>query len=117
VGPSQPNPALLTLLQDFASCELSLNCLRENIRAVPGINYAERWLNLHSVCPEPEIQITLAHIEKALEMRRRKAISEDELVDWATILLTNNLFFWDAKDARLISEWLTGISLDLVSSQ
>ena len=117
MGLSEPNPALMALLQDFASCELSLDCLREKIRGVLGIGDAGRWLNLHSVCPEPEIRITLAHIEKALGMRRRKVIGEDELVDWATTLLTNNLFFWDGKDARTISEWMTGISLDLIPSQ
>lgn len=87
--------------------------LRIGLRGAPGIGDAGRWLNLHKLCPEPTIRITRAHIEKALAMRRENAISENQLVDWATTLLTNSVFYWDGEDAKTVSEWINSISLDL----
>jgi len=46
-------------------------------------------------------------------MRRENAISENQLVDWATTLLTNSVFYWDGEDAKTVSEWINSISLDL----
>ena len=111
---SELNPPLLALLQSFASCELSLDCLREKLRGVLGIRDTERLLNLYKLCPEPTIRLTPKHIEKALAMRKENAISEEELVDWATALLTNSAFYWDGEDAKIVSEWIDGISLDFV---
>jgi len=97
----------------FASCELSLDRLRDNVHEVLEVDGAGRWLNFHSVCPEPEIRVTLADLRKALGMRRHGELSEAQLIDWATTLLTNNVFYWDGADAQLIGEWINGISLDL----
>ena|SRR5579862_429044 len=110
---SESSPPLVALLQSFASCELSLAGLREKL-GVPGIADAGRLLNLYKLCPEAAIRITTAHVEKALSLRRGEAISEQELVDWATTLLTNSVFYWDGEDAKTVSEWINGISLDLV---
>lgn len=113
MGVRKPNPTLLSRFQSFASCELSSDCLRETLRGVVGMGDTERWLNLDKMCSEPMIRITRSHVEKALAMRRTNAISEDELVDWATTLLTNSGFYWDGEDAKTVSEWINGISLDL----
>lgn len=114
MGLSQPNLRFSSLLQSFASCELFLDGLRERLHGVPGIASAGRLLDLDKLSSEPTVEITLAHIEKALAMRRGNAISEEELVDWATTLLTNSIFYWTGEDAKAISEWINGISLDLV---
>jgi len=114
MGLRQLNPPLLSLLQSFASCELSLDHLREELSPLLEIADAGRLLNLDNLCSEPTIRITRAHIEKALAMRRGNAISENGLVDWATTLLTNSVFYWDGEDAKTVSEWINGISLDLI---
>lgn len=108
------NPAVVKAVRDFASCDLSLDRLRAVIRDTAGIHLTERWLNLNAIVCEPIVRITAAHVDKALAMRRRNLITEEELVDWATTLLTNSVFFWDGEDAKTISEWVNGISLDLV---
>lgn len=112
----QLNPEALMALREFASCDLSLDRLRAVIHDAAGIHLAQRWLNLDAIFREPIVRITVEHIDRALAMRRCNLISEDELVVWATTLLTNSAFFWDDKDAKNISEWINGISLDLVSS-
>ena len=114
MGLNQLSSPLLPLLRSFASCELSLDRLREKLRGVVGIRDTEHWLNLDKLCSEPTIRITRAHIERALAMRRGNAISESELIDWATTLLTNSVFYWDGEDAKTVSEWINGIGLDLV---
>ena len=111
-GDERTQPELLTALKQFAACDLSVDSLRETIRDVTGTYPKDRWLDLHTLCKEPRIQITRDHIERALEMRRTNVITEQELINWATTLLTNNVFFWDGDDARL-SEWINGLSLDL----
>ncbi|HEV2399365.1 MAG TPA: hypothetical protein VGS27_20630 [Candidatus Sulfotelmatobacter sp.] len=108
------NSELLTALRDFASCDLSLDRLRTVIHDAVGVYLAQRWLNLDAIFREPAVQITVEHVARALAMRRDNAITEEQLVDWATTLLTNSAFFWDDKDAKTVSEWIDGISLDLV---
>jgi hypothetical protein len=110
----QSNPALIALLKSFAYCELPLNRIRAEMRGL-GIVGTTRLLDFYHLCPEPTIRITRSHIEKALAMRRSNTISEEELVDWATTLLTNSVFYWDGEDAKTVSEWINGISLDLTS--
>ena len=111
---TQLDPEMLRALRNFASCELSVDHLRTVIHDVLGIHLGERWLSLDAVHCEAIIRITPEHIDRALAMRRGNALSEQELVDWATTLLTNSIFFWDGKDAKTVSEWVNGLSLDLV---
>lgn len=108
------NPEIQKALKDFALCAISVDRLRAVIMDVLGVHLRGRWLNLDAVCSDPIIRITSKHIERALAMRRDNAISEEQLVDWATVLLTNAVFFWDGEEAKTISEWINGISLDLV---
>jgi hypothetical protein len=34
------------------------------------------------------------------------------LVDWATMLLINDCYYWKGKDAQLVGEWVGFLSLD-----
>lgn len=111
---AQLNLEVLKALNNFASCDLSLDCLRAVIDDAMGIHLTERWLNVDAICCEPIVRITTDHVDRALAMRRLNVISERELVVWATTLLTNSAFFWDGEDTKTISEWINGISLDLV---
>jgi len=63
--------------------------------------------------PEPGLVITREHISNALERRRFGLVSERDLVQWATILLLNDAYVFDAGDEDLIAEWLNDISLHL----
>lgn len=110
----QLNPQALMALREFASCDLSLDRLRAVIHDAAGIHRAQRWLNLDAIFPDAIVRITVEHLDRALAMRRDNAITEEQLVDWATTLLTNAVFFWDGEEAKTISEWINGLSLDLV---
>jgi hypothetical protein len=107
-------PELLTALADFAACDLSVDSLRETIRKLTGTRPTDRWLDLHKLCAEPRIRVTRDHVDRALEMRRTNVITENGLIAWATTLLTNSAFYWDGEDAKTVSEWINGISLDLI---
>jgi hypothetical protein len=111
---ARKQPELLAALTQFAACDLSVDSVRETIRDVTGTYPTDRWLNLHELCEDPRIRITRAHVDRALEMRRTNVITEHELIAWATTVLTNGVFFWDGEDAKTISEWMNGLSLDLV---
>lgn len=113
-GDERTQPELLAALKQFAACDLSVDSLRETICDVTGTYPTDRWLNLHELCEEPRIRITRAHVGRALEMRRTNVITENELIAWATTVLTNGVFFWDGEDAKTVSEWVNGLSLDLV---
>jgi hypothetical protein len=66
--------------------------------------------------PEPGIVITREHIANALERKRFGLITERDLVVWATVLLLNDAYVWDAADEDLIADWLNDISLNLDAS-
>jgi hypothetical protein len=45
---------------------------------------------------------------------RLKQISERQLIDWATMMIINDAFYWAPEDAGVVAEWVDRISLDLV---
>lgn len=49
-----------------------------------------RAFGLTRICPEPRIRITRAHLERVLERKRRKQMSDQDVVDWATMLVIND---------------------------
>jgi hypothetical protein len=111
------NPEILSAIEKYACCELSLENLCRVVREERGSAFIHnpnyRWVTLHQVCPEPKVRITQQHIEIALAMRALKEISERQLIDWATMLLINEVYFWDGEDAAVVVDWLNRISLDL----
>jgi hypothetical protein len=66
------------------------------------------------LCPERRVRITAQHVENALAKRRSVQISERDLVDWATMILINDAFYWEPEDAEIVAAWVNSISFDLV---
>ncbi|HEX3893746.1 MAG TPA: hypothetical protein VHW46_14310 [Terracidiphilus sp.] len=112
----------LDVLRRFALFEAGVDELR---RTLTGI--FEFQLELQSVggilqrrsaagrfrLPEPGIVITREHIQNALDRKRFDLISEQELAEWATILLMNDAYVLDPADEDLIAEWLNDLSVNL----
>jgi hypothetical protein len=112
------HPDTLSSIERYAIFELSLEELCGIVRMERGSAFIHNenfcWVNLNQVCAEPKVRITREHIENALEKRRCEQISERQLVDWATMILINDVYFWEPEDAELVAEWVDRISLDLI---
>jgi hypothetical protein len=67
------------------------------------------------VCPPSSIRISRWHVENALTKARNGEVSERQLMEWATMILINDVFYWSGDDADLIGEWISRLSLDLIS--
>jgi hypothetical protein len=115
--PRQLTREELECLKRFAVFEISLEDLRRCLRGVfefhfnweSGIRTSEdRFL-----VPKPGIPITRRHIENALDKKRLGLITEQQLVEWATVILHNHAYELDPKDEDLIAGWLNDISFDL----
>lgn len=65
------------------------------------------------IAPEPGVPITKWHIENALMKKRNGNITDERLIEWATMLLMNHGYEFDKKDEDLIADWLNDISFDL----
>lgn len=109
----------LKCLERFAVFEISLDQLRSCLRQVIKFDFdadaqeGKRWMENNFVAPEPGLLITKWHIENALAKKRKREISDRRVVEWATMLLMNHAYEFDAKDEDLIAEWLNDISFDL----
>jgi hypothetical protein len=118
MSPRPAHPDTLASIDKFARCELALEDLCRIVRDVvgPDLRHNEKlpWVNLNSVCPVPAIRITRQHVDNAAAKRRQKQVSERQLVNWATMLMINDVFFWSGEDAELVGEWLERISMDLI---
>ena len=112
------NPDILVAIERFVRCELRLADLCQTVRdeVGPALKHNEKlpWVNLNSVCPEPTFRITRWHVENALAKRRERKISERDLVNWATMLMINDAFFWKGEDAEAVGEWVERLHLDLM---
>jgi len=53
-------------------------------------------------------------VENALEKRRLKQISEQQLIDWATMIMINDAYYWEREDAEVVGDWVEQLSLDLI---
>lgn len=98
--------------------ELSLEELCGIVRTERGSAFIHnehfRWVNLNQVCPERKIRITREHVENALENRRLKQMSEQQLIDWATMTMINDAYYWEREDAEVVGDWVEQLSLDLI---
>jgi hypothetical protein len=72
-----------------------------------------RSMENNFIAPQPGVLITKWHIENALTKKRDGAISDGQLIEWATMLLMNHGYELDQKDNNLVAEWLNDISFDL----
>jgi hypothetical protein len=118
--PSKPAPlseAQIECLEKFARFKLSLEELRRCLKGLVEFDFdaegGTRWMETHFEIPVPGVLITKRHVEDALQKRRNGLIAEQELVEWATMILHNNAYELDEKDEDLIAQWLNDISFDL----
>jgi len=82
-----------------------------------AFNHNEKlpWVTLNQVCPEPKVvRITRKHVENALEKRRLKQISDRQIINWATMIMINDAYYWDREDADVVGGWVQQLSLDLI---
>ena len=107
------------VLKRFAWMEASVEDLRTAMTGVfefelqPGQRGARTWFRM----PEPGIVITRRHLENALNRKREGKIEEQDLVEWATLLLLNDAYVLEPGDEDLIAEWLNDLSLHLDASE
>src|SRR5579863_8961649 len=106
---TKPRQGRREILESFASGELSLESLHEELSEIMGRpirkNPMMRHFGLNGIVPERSIQITRANVDNVLRKRRSKQISDQDLVDWGTMIIINDVFYWNWKDS-LLSEWI-----------
>jgi hypothetical protein len=107
----------MDVLRRFALFEASIAELREVLTGVCDIDlrHARGTASTYFRVPEPGIVITREHICNALERKRFDLIAERDLVEWASILLSNDAYILDPGDEDLIADWLNDISANLGS--
>jgi hypothetical protein len=71
-----------------------------------------RTASSHFLVPEPGIIVTGDHIARALEREQRGDIAQQELIDWATMLLLNDAYQPDPREEDYVAEWLNRISYE-----
>jgi hypothetical protein len=110
------NPEVLVWIEAYARCELSLDELCRNVRGVVGKRFIHnekmRLVNVNQVCPHRAVRITPQHIENLLAKRRRGEISERAMVHWASMVLTNDAFYWEPEDADIVADWVNFLFFD-----
>lgn len=72
---------------------------------------AERRLTSYFLLPEPGVRIERWHIENALNKLRRREITEQQLSDWAAMLLLNEAYDWEGPDEDFIADQLNELAL------
>lgn len=109
--------SVLKTLEFFAMCELTLSELSARLfrrgRRTTARTSALPYFGLGSVCHAHAIQVSRRHLEAALAKTRTGELSERDLVNWATMILINDAFFWSGEDADLVGRWICELSLDL----
>jgi hypothetical protein len=110
-------PTQIDVLRRYALFEASIAEVREALAGTFDfdLRHARRTASTLFRVPEPGIVITRDHISNALERRRFELITERDLVEWATILLSNDAYILDPGEEDLIADWLNDISVTLGS--
>jgi hypothetical protein len=107
--------AELELLERFAWGELSLDSMQARLSIMIGRpirkNPMMRHFGVNGLCAQ-RILITRAHLENILRKRRSKQVSDQDLIDWSTMIMINDVYHWDSNDDPL-SEWINRLHLDL----
>jgi hypothetical protein len=106
-------PGQIEVLRRYALFEAGIAEVRETLAGLYDfdLRQARRTSTAHFRVPEPGIVITREHISNALERRRFELVSERDLAEWATILLSNDAYILDPGDEDLIADWLNDMSL------
>ena len=115
--PTQLSDEQIECLQEFARFEVSLEQLRFCLKQAMNFDFdaeqGARWMETRFEIPIPGILITKQHIEGALQKRKDGVITEQQLVEWATMILHNHAYELDERDEDTIAQWLNDISFDL----
>lgn len=109
------NPGEIQALKDYAALRLSAEQMRFALREAMTVRVdgPKRSLEFYFDNSTPDVLITRQDIERALEKRRAQLITEDELSEWASMLLLNDAYGFDPKDEALIVAWLNDLSYGL----
>lgn len=109
--------SVLRNLEHFARCELTLGELSARLhsqgRRITARTSGLPYFGLSSFCKAHSIKVSRHHLENALVKTRIGELSERDLVNWATMILINDAFFWSGEDAHIIGRWICELSLDL----
>jgi len=109
--------AQISCLERFAAFEVSLEELRRCLGSLVSFDFeaadGTRWMETHFEPPEPGVMITKGHVDRALTLRKNAVITEEQLIEWATMILHNLAYHIDEKDEDFIAQWLNDISFDL----
>ena len=106
-------------LARFAELEIPLEEVRLRLGGMLDINFGptERRLTSHFLLPEPGIRIEMKHIRKALSKHWKGELTDQELNDWATMLLLNEAYEWSGPDEDEIAEMLNELSMRKASGE
>jgi hypothetical protein len=113
------NAAEVQALGDYADMKVTFEQMRFALRDAMSIEVdgPKRSLVFFFDNSKPEVVITRRHIERALDMRRARLITEQELSEWASMLLLNDAYDFEAKDEELIVGWLNDLSYGLADEK
>jgi len=111
--PRQPNARERDILTQFANCEISLAELLTGLHGKVEILFDTdvRSLTSHFLTAEPGIRIDLNHIRNAKSKNATAELSNEDLMNWATMILLNDAYLWDGPDEEEIVDRLDELSL------
>ena len=106
-------PGQIEVLRRYALFEAGIAEVRNALSGIWDVDLRRdrRTASASFRVPEPGIVITREHIANALERRRFELVSERDLAEWATILLSNDAYILDPGDEDLIADWLNDMSV------
>jgi hypothetical protein len=107
-------PDQFEALRRFLAFEASTVDIRHRLAGVFefDLDPERRTASSHFLVPEPGIIVTGDHIARALEREQRGDITQQELIDWATMLLLNDAYQPDPREEDYVAEWLNRISYE-----
>jgi hypothetical protein len=100
-------------LQRFLRCEISLEALLLELHGMVEIEFLStvRRLTSHFNLVEPPIRVAKTDVDNAIAKRRSGALTERDLVRWATGIVLNDTYLWEGEDEDEISDALNDLSL------
>jgi hypothetical protein len=92
---------------------VSLAHLLEGLRGRIQINFDSdvRGLKSNFLPAEPGIRIGLSHIDRAKSKNSAGDLSNEDLMQWATVILLNDAYVWDGSEGDAVSDRLSDLSL------
>ena len=102
----------------FAHLEIDLETLRRELKRGLSFDFSgnPRTLSNHFDWNVTDIRITMQDIDRALTQAAAGVINHQQLSDWATMLLLNDMYYWqsvadeDSEESEAIVEKLNDLS-------